>query len=315
MRTAICELLDIKHPIIQGGMAWLGTAELASAVSNAGGLGLIAAGAATPEEVREQIRRTKQMTDKPFGVNIMLMSPYTPGAIEVILQEEVPVVTTGAGSPGPYIKPLKEKGIKIIPLIASVALARRLERMGVDAVVAEGTESGGHIGETATMPLIPQIVDAVKIPVIAAGGFADGRGLVAALALGAQGIQMGTRFVCSEECIAHPNFKQKIIEARDRATVVTGRSMGHPVRCLENKMTQQLEELVKAGTPLEELEIFLGGSLRKAVIEGDVENGSPMAGQIAGMINDIKPCKQIIEDIVTEAERIILSLPRKYLNV
>ena len=315
MKTAICDLLGIKHPIFQGGMAWLGTAELTSAVSNAGGLGLIGGGMAPPEEVQEQIRRTKQMTDKPFGVNVMLMSPHTPGVIEVILQESVSVVTTGAGSPGPYIRPLKEKGMRIIPVVASVALARRLERMGVDAVVAEGGESGGHVGEIATMPLIPQIVDAVKIPVIAAGGFADGRGLAAALALGAKGIQMGTRFVCSEECIAHPNFKQTIIEARDRSTVVTGESMGHPVRCLENKMTRQLEKLMDAGTSLEELEIFLAGSLRKASIEGDVENGSVMSGQIAGMINDIKPCKQIIEDIIAEAEKVMSNLAREFVEV
>ena len=303
MKTVICDLLGIKYPIFQGGMAWLGTAELASAVSNAGGLGLIGGGMAPPEEIQKQISRTKQLTDKPFGVNVMLMSPHTPGMIEVILQESVPVVTTGAGSPGPYVRPLKEKGMKIIPVVASVALARRLERMGVDAVIAEGGESGGHVGEIATMPLIPQIVDAVKIPVIAAGGFADGRGLAAALALGAKGIQMGTRFVCSEECIAHPNFKQTIIEARDRSTVVTGKSMGHPVRCLENKMTRQLEKLMDAGTSLEELEIFLAGSLRKASIEGDVENGSVMSGQIAGMINDIKPCKQIIEDIIADFDQ------------
>ncbi|MCD6358761.1 MAG: enoyl-[acyl-carrier-protein] reductase FabK [Dehalococcoidia bacterium] len=308
MKTAICQLLNIESPIIQGGMAWLGTAELASAVSNAGGLGLIGAGGDTPDGVREQIRRTKAMTDKPFGVNVMLMSPYTPDVMKVILEENVLIVTTGAGSPGPYIPSLKENGAKVIPVVASVALARRLERMGADAVIAEGGEAGGHVGDISTMPLIPQIVDAVTIPVIAAGGFADGRGLVAALALGAQGIQMGTRFVCSDECVAHPDFKQKIIEARDRSTVITGRETGHPVRCLANKMTKQLEEMAKTGMSLEEMEIFLGGSLRKATMDGEVENGSVMAGQISGMINDIKPCNQIITDIITEAEKIIANL-------
>ena len=314
MRTSICDLLNIEYPIIQGGMAWVATPELVSAVSNAGGLGVIGSGAAPPEEVRKWVRQTKEMTDKPFGVNIMLMSPNAKGVAEIVLEENVAVVTTGAGSPGSYISAFKEKGVKVIPVIPSVALARRVERMGASAVVAEGMEAGGHVGETTTLPLIPQVVDAIKIPVIASGGFADGRGLVAALALGAKGIQMGTRFICSNECIAHPNYKQKIIEANDRATVVTGRELGHPARCIENKMTQTLQEMVKQGVSPEELELVLGGSLKKAVVDGDVENGSVMAGQISGMVKDVKPVKQIIDDIISEAKRLISNMPGEFLR-
>ncbi|MDP2953957.1 MAG: nitronate monooxygenase, partial [Chloroflexota bacterium] len=273
-------------------MAWLGTAELASAVSNAGGLGIIGAGNAPASWVREQIYCTRQKTAAPFGVNIMLLSPYAEEVIEAVLEERVPVVTTGAGNPGVLIPRFKKAGIKVIPVVSSVALARRLERSGADALIAEGMESGGHIGETATMPLVPQVVEAVKIPVIAAGGIADGRGLAAALALGAQGIQMGTRFVCSEECIAHPNFKRKILEAKDRSTMVTGQSLGHPVRALENRMARQFETLEKGGASPEELMAFGADKLRQGVIEGDVENGTLMAGQIAGLIKDIKPAKE-----------------------
>ena len=313
MKTSICDLLNIKYPIIQGAMAWIATPELVSAVSNAGGLGIIGSGAAPSEEVRKWIRRTKEMTNKPFGVNIMLMAPNASSVAQIIVEENVPVVTTGAGSPGPFIPSFKEKGIKVIPVIPSVALGKRLERMGASAVVAEGMEAGGHVGETGTLPLIPQVVDALKIPVIASGGFCDGRGLVAALALGAQGIQMGTRFICSDECIAHANFKQKIIEANDRATVVTGRELGHPARCLENRMTQQLQAMIKNGVSPEELEMVLAGSLKKATIDGDVENGSMMAGQISGMIKDIKPVKKIIDDIIAEAQAILSSLPSTFL--
>ncbi len=315
MRTSICDLLNIEYPIIQGGMAWVATPELVSAVSNAGGLGILGSGAAPPEEVRKWIRQTKEMTDKPFGVNLMLMAPNAKGVAEIIVQENVPIVTTGAGSPGPYIPAFKEKGIKVIPVIPSVALGKRVERMGASAVVAEGMEAGGHVGETTTLSLIPQVVDALKIPVIASGGFCDGRGLVAALALGAKGIQMGTRFICSNECIAHTNYKQKIIEANDRATMVTGRELGHPARCIENRMTQKLQEMVKQGVSPEELEIVLAGSLKKAAIDGDVENGSIMAGQISGMIKDIKPVQKIINDIITEAEKLILSMPGEFLRV
>jgi enoyl-[acyl-carrier protein] reductase II len=309
LRTAICELLNIEYPIIQGGMACLGTAELASAVSNAGGLGIIGAGDAPPSWLREQIGLTRMLTSKPFGVNIMLMSPFVEEVVEIVTQQRVPIVTTGGGNPGTYIPKLKQAGIKVMPVVASLALAKRLERLKVDAIIAEGMESGGHIGETTTMALIPQMVDGVGIPVVAAGGIADGRGLASALALGAQGIQMGTRFVCAEECVAHPKFKQKILEANDHATVVTGQSLGHPVRCLKNKMVQQFLAMDKAGASKQELERIGAGRLCLGVIEGDVDNGSLMAGQIAGLIKEIKPAKQILEEIIAEAEAVIAKLP------
>ncbi len=307
---AICELLDIKYPIIQGGMAWLGTFELVSAVSNAGGLGVIGSGDAPPEWLREQIRATRERTDHPFGVNIMLMSPFVKENLQVVIEEGVKIVTFGGGNPGPYIPTLKEARTKTLPVVSSVALARRLERVGADAIIAEGMESGGHIGETTTMALVPQVVQSVKLPVIAAGGIADGHGLVAALALGAQGVQMGTRFICSEECIAHPKFKEQIIQATDRSTVVTGESTGHPVRCLENRLTREFRAREKAGVSVEELEAFGRGRLKLGIIDGNVEEGSLMAGQIAGLIKDIKPVKEIIESIMTEAEEIIKSLYR-----
>jgi len=300
---ALCKLLGIKYPIIQGGMAWLGTSELVSAVSEAGGLGTIGSGHAPPDWLREEIRKTRQATDLPFAVNIMLMSPFLKENLQVILDERVPVVTLGAGNPGSYIPLLKEAGIKIMPVVSSTALAIRLDRLGVDAFVAEGMESGGHIGDTATFPLVPQIVDAVHVPVIAAGGIADGRGLAAALALGAQGVQMGTRFICSTECIAHPNFKEYILRARDRSTMVTGNSTGHPVRCLANKFTRRFAEMEKAGATSEELDSLGKGSMYAGVIEGDLENGSLMAGQIVGLIRDIKPVKDIIEEIMQDAEK------------
>ncbi len=296
--NVICKMLNIKYPIFQGGMAWIGTAELASAVSNAGGLGLIGAGHMPPDVLRAEIRKCKGWTDKPFGVNVMLMSPFVKEVMEVVVDEKVPVVTTGAGNPGEYLPALKEIGSKVIPVVASVALAKRLVRIGADAVIAEGTESGGHIGEIATLPLVPQVVDAVDVPVIAAGGIADSRGMAAAFALGAHAVQMGSRFVMSEECIAHENYKNMVMKAKDRSTVVTGRALGHPARVLANKFTRTYLEMEAAGAPAEELEKLGVGSLHRATHEGDVENGSVMIGQISGMLEDIKPVKQIIEDIV-----------------
>jgi enoyl-[acyl-carrier protein] reductase II len=302
--------LEIEYPVIQGGMAWVATAELAAAVSNAGGLGLIGAGNAPGEVVEKEILKAKELTDKPFGVNVMLLSPFVDEVMEVVYKNRVQVVTTGAGNPGKYIGKLKEIGTKIIPVVPSVALARRMESMGVDAVIAEGTEAGGHIGELTTMCLVPQVVDAVTIPVIAAGGIADGRGIVAALALGAEGVQIGTRFVCSEECTVHPNYKEAIIKAKDRDAVVTGRITGHPVRCLKNKLTREFDRLEKGGVSAEEIEKLGAGKLREAVVEGNVESGSVMAGQIAGLVNDIKPVKCIIKNMITQAEEILNSMKK-----
>ncbi len=315
MRTAICDLFSIEHPVIQGGMAWLGTAELASAVSNGGGLGIIGAGNAPTSWVREQIRATRERTNRPFALNIMLMSPFVEEIIQVVLEEGVPIVTTGGGNPGVYISTFKQAGIKVMPVVSSVALAQRLERAGADALVAEGLESGGHVGETATMALVPQVVDSVTIPVVAAGGIGDGRGLAAALSLGAQGVQLGTRFVCAEECVAHANFKQKLLQARDRATVVTGYSTGHPVRCIENRLARQFQALEKSGASVEELELLGQGKLELATLEGDIENGSVMAGQICGLIKEVKPAAVIIKEIVDEAEAIIARLSNCYLGV
>jgi len=300
--TRICKLLNIKYPILQGGMAWVATHELAVAVSEAGGLGIIAAGNAPPEWVREEIRNFRKLSNKPFGVNIMLMSPYAEDIVGVICEERVPVVTTGAGNPGKYIERFKKADVKVIPVVPTVSLAKRLEREGADALIIEGTEAGGHIGELTTMALIPQIVDSVNIPVIAAGGIADGRGFLAALSLGAEGIQMGTRFVCSAECIAHDNFKEMIVKSKDRSAIVTGRSTGHPVRVLKNRFANEYLEMEKNGTDVKQLEELGAGRLRLAVVEGDVVNGSVMAGQISGLINDIKPCSHIIQDIIQEAQ-------------
>ena len=298
-QNPICRLLNIKYPVFQGGMAWIGTAELASAVSNAGGLGIIGAGNMPADLLQKEIKKAKGWTDKPFGVNMMLRSPFVKDVMNVIVEERVKVVTTGAGNPAEYVPALKEIGCKVIPVVASVALAKRLvARSGADAVIAEGTESGGHVGDITTMALVPQVVDAVDVPVIAAGGIADSRGMAAAFSLGACAIQMGSRFVVSEECIAHPNYKQFVLKARDRSTVVTGRSTGAPVRVLANKLTKEFERLEKEGAPVEELEKLGTGRLRMATHDGDVEKGSVMIGQIAGMLNDIKPVKQIIEDIV-----------------
>lgn len=305
MKTAITELLNIEAPVIQGGMAWVAEHCLAAAVSEAGGLGIIGATSAPAQWVREQIRLVKEKTEKPFGVNIMLMSPYADEVAKVVVEEQVPVVTTGAGSPEKYMKMWKEAGIKVIPVVASVALAKRMERCGADALVAEGTEAGGHIGENTTMVLVPQIADAVKIPVIAAGGVADGRGMAAAFMLGAQGVQIGTRFVASVEAQVHENYKNYIVKAKDIDSRVTGRSTGHPVRALRNQMTKLYLEKEQEGVPFEELELLTLGSLRKAVVDGDVVNGSVMAGQSAAMIHDILPCKEIIEKLLAQAEEVM----------
>ena len=305
MKTEITELLGIEYPVIQGGMAWVAECHLAAAVSNAGGLGLIAAGGAPAEWVREQIRETKKLTDKPFGVNIMLMNPESEKVAKVIVEEGVKVVTTGAGSPEKYMADWKAAGVKVIPVVASVALAKRMERCGADAVVAEGTEAGGHIGELTTMVLVPQVVDAVNIPVIAAGGIADGRGMAAAFMLGAKGIQMGTVVAACKESVIHENYKNSIFKAKDIDSRVTGRSTGHPIRVLRNDMARKYLELEKEGAPFEELEKMTLGSLRRAVQEGDVKSGSLMAGQIAGMIKEERSCEDIIKSVVCGASRLM----------
>ncbi len=301
IKNRLCEILNIKYPILQGGMAWVATAELAAAVSEAGGLGIIGAGNAPGEIVEKEILKAKNMTNKPFGVNIMLLSPFVDEVVEVVCQNKVPVVTTGAGNPGRFMEKFKSVGTKVIPVIPSVALAKRMETLGADAVIAEGTEAGGHIGELTTMALVPQVVDIVSIPVIAAGGIADGRGLLASLSLGAEGVQIGTRFICAEECIAHNRYKEMIINAKDRDAVVTARVTGHPVRVLRNKLVREFNRLEKDGVTAEEIERLGQGKLKIAVIDGDIESGSVMAGQIAGMITKIQPCKEIIEEIISDA--------------
>ena len=300
----ICELLGIEYPIIQGAMAWIADASLASAVSNAGGLGIIASGNAEAEWVRSEIRKTKELTQKPFGVNVMLLNPHAEKIIDVICEEGVPVVTTGAGNPGKYIPKLKEHGIKVIPVVASVALAIRVERVGADAVIAEGQEGGGHIGEATTMALVPQVVDAVKIPVIAAGGIADGRGIAAAYMLGARGVQVGTRFLVAKECTISQNYKDMILKAKDTDTVATGRSTGHPVRVLKNKLARDILSMEKQNIDPAEIEKFGTGTLRAAVKDGDVVNGSVMSGQIAGLVNKEQTAKEMIEEMFEEAEAI-----------
>lgn len=305
MRTRITELLGIEYPIIQGGMAWVAEYHLAAAVSNAGGLGLIGTASAPAEWVREQIREAKKLTDKPFGINIMMISPYADEVAKVAVEEGVAVITTGAGSPEKYIKMWKEAGIKVIPVVASVAMAKRMQRCGVDALVAEGTEAGGHIGENTTMVLVPQVVDAVEIPVIAAGGIADGRGIAAAFMLGAEGVQIGTRFVVTEEAQVHENYKECILKARDIDSRVTGRSIGHPVRALRNKMTKEYLEKEQAGATFEELEHLTLGGLRRAVVDGDVQSGSVMAGQIAGMIKEKLTCQEVIQKLVSQTDELI----------
>ena len=297
-KTDLCDLLQIEYPIMQGGMAWVATAELAAAVSNAGALGVIGAGQMPAEVLRSEIRKVKFMTDKPFGVNIMLMSPFVREVMQVVIDEKVPVITTGAGNPGEYISALKEINTKVIPVVASVALARRLEKVGVAAIIAEGNESGGHVGTVSTMALVPQVADAISLPVIAAGGIGDCRGFIAALALGAQGVQMGTRFVASSECIVHERYKQAVLKARDRSTVVTGLSTGHPVRVIANKLSHELKNMERCGATSEEFDRVGAGTLRAAAREGDTENGSVMIGQIAGLVHEIKPVAEIIQDII-----------------
>ena len=311
MITEVTKLLGIQYPVIQGGMAWVAEHHLAAAVSEAGGLGLIGASAAPAEWVRNEIREAKKLTDKPFGVNIMLMSPYADEVAKVVAEEGVKVVMTGAGNPEKYMELWKNAGIRVIPVVASVALARRMERAGADAVVAEGCESGGHIGETTTMALVPQVADVVKIPVIAAGGIADGRGMAAAFMLGAEAVQMGTRFVASKEAVVHENYKQLVIKAKDIDTRVTGRTTGHPVRAIRNEMTRHYLELEKEGAPFEELEKLTLGGLRRAVVDGDVKTGSVMSGQIAGMVKDEKSCKEIIEQMMNEMEELLKGAPAR----
>ena len=298
-------MLNIKYPIFQGGMAWVAEHNLVSAVSNAGGHGVIAAGGAPVEYVRNEIRKTRELTDKPFGVNIMMLSPSAEEIAYMVAEEKVNVVTTGAGNSEKYFEMWKEKGIKIIPVVASVALAKRVAKRGVDAVIAEGCESGGHIGSSTTMTLVPQVVDAIDIPVIAAGGIGDGRGMAAAFMLGATAVQIGTRFLVADECIIHDNYKEKVINAKDIDSVVTGTTTGHPVRVLRNKMTKEYIRLEHNGVGYEELERMTLGSLRKAVIDGDKDNGSFMAGQIAGLISKRQSCEQIITEIVSEADKLL----------
>ena len=298
----VCELLDIKYPIFQGGMARIADASLAAAVSEAGGLGIIT-GAAPTEWVKDQIREAKKITDKPFGVNIMLMSENADEIADLVCEEGVKVVTTGAGSPGKYMAKWRECGIKVIPVVASVALAKRMEKCGADAVIAEGTESGGHIGQLTTMALVPQVVDAVKIPVIAAGGIGDGRGVAASFMLGAEGVQVGTRFLVAKECTVHQNYKDKVLKAKDIDTEVTGRSTGHPVRGLKNKMARTYMTLEKQGASPEELERIGAGALKKAAVDGDIENGAVMAGQIAGLVNKEQTAKEIIDELFEEANK------------
>lgn len=305
METRITQLLGIRYPIIQGGMAWVAEYHLAAAVSNAGGLGIIGAASAPAEVVRTQIQEAKKLTDQPFGVNVMLMNPNAEEVARVVIEEGVQVVTTGAGNPGKFIPMLKEAGVKVIPVVASVAMAKMMERAGADAVVAEGMESGGHIGELTTMTLVPQVADAVQIPVIAAGGIADARGFAAAIMLGAEAVQMGTRFVTAKESIVHTNYKERIIKARDIDSEVTGRSTGHPIRVLRNQMSRDYLKMEKAGASFEELEVLTLGSLRKAVMDGDVKGGSLMAGQIAGLVKQENSCKEIIDEIMNGAQELL----------
>lgn len=305
MQTRISKLLKTEYPILQGGMAWVAEYHLAAAVSNAGGLGIIGAASAPPEVVREQIRKTKELTKNPFGVNVMLLNPNAPEVAQIVIEEGVKVVTTGAGNPGKFMKAWKEAGVVVIPVVASVAMAKMMERGGADAVIAEGMESGGHIGSQTTMTLVPQVADAVSIPVIAAGGIADGRGIAASFLLGAEGVQMGTRFLVAKESIVHPNYKERVIKARDIDSEVTGMSTGHPIRVLRNAMSREYLKMEQEGASFEELEHLTLGSLRKAVVDGDVVNGSLMAGQSAGMVKKEQTCEEIMREIVKEAEQLM----------
>lgn len=306
IKSPICELLGIRYPVIQGGMAWIANAKLAAAVSDAGGLGLIAAMNSNGEQLREQIHMARKLTDKPFGVNLMLMSPYINEAVEVVCEEQIKVVTTGAGNPAQYIEKLQNAGVKVIPVVASVSLAKRMESLGASAVVAEGCESGGHVGETTTMALVPQVADAVSIPVIAAGGIADGRGMAAALMLGACAVQMGTAFLVADECDVHENYKERVLKAKDIDTIVTGKTLGHPVRALKNQMTREFAKLERmSDTTAEQLEAMGAGALRRAAVEGDVKEGSVMCGQIAGMVKNTGNCAYIISSICEDAQNIL----------
>ena len=308
MYTDICSMLNIEYPIIQGAMAWISDPSLVSAVSEAGGLGVLATGHLNPEGCVKAIREIKAKTNKPFAVNIMLLSPFADELVKVVCEEKVPVVTTGAGSPGKYIQMFKESGTKVLPVAPSVAIAKRMEKDGADAVIAEGCESGGHIGKITTMALVPQVVDALNIPVIAAGGIADGRGMAAARMLGASGFQIGTRFLVANECTVHPNYKERIIKAKDIDTTTTGASTGHPVRVIKNKLARKFEELEKNNAPSEELDALGRGSLRKAVVEGDIENGSVMSGQIAGLVNKEQSAEEIIKELYSQYKEIMNSI-------
>lgn len=310
MKTRVTEAIGIEKPIFQGGMAWISEHKLAAAVSNAGGLGIISAMNAPADYLRKEIRACRELTDKPFGVNVMLMSPHVAEVAQVLLEEYVPVITTGAGMPDKYMKEWVPAGIKVVPVVPSVAIARRVERFGATAVIAEGGESGGHIGEMSTMALVPQVVDAVSIPVIAAGGIADGRGMAAAFMLGAEGVQMGTRFLCAEECVAHENYKEKVLKARDIDTIVTGRRLGHPVRALKNPFTNEFAKLeYDASKTNEEVEQFGVGALRRAAVEGDEKQGSFLCGQIAGLVKQIEPAAAIIDDVMSGAEKLLRGAP------
>ena len=309
--SRVCNILGSKYPIIQGGMAWIADASLAAAVSNAGGVGIIT-GTAPIEWIREEIRKAKELTDKPFGVNIMLMSPHADEVAKLVCDEKVKFVTTGAGSPGKYMEMWKEHGVKVIPVVASVALAKRMEKLGADAIIAEGTESGGHVGQLTTMELVPQVVDAVNIPVLAAGGIADGRGIVASFALGAEGVQIGTRFLVAKECTVHQNYKDKVLKAKDIDTEVTGRPTGHPVRVIRNKLSRQFKKLESEGATVEELEKLGTGSLPKAAKDGDTDFGSVMAGQITGLVNKEQTAEEIINEIVSETDNILKNIGGQY---
>ena len=307
----LTDLLGIKYPVIQGAMAWIANAELAAAVSNAGGLGIIAAGNTPPELLEKELIKIRELTDKPYGMNIMLMSPTAPAAVELAAKYRVKVLTTGAGSPGKVIERLKPLGTIIMPVVASTAVAIRAVRQGAQAIVAEGMEAGGHIGELTTMVLTPLVAQAVNVPVVCAGGIVDGRGLAAALAMGAAGVQVGTRFVCSTECTVHPNYKNALVKAKERCTAVTGAPTGHPVRCIENKLTKEFLKLEYDHAPNEQIEKLGIGRLRAAVVDGDVEMGSVMSGQSAALVNDVRPCADIITGMVSEAEEILRKLGAK----
>ncbi|MCR4891367.1 MAG: enoyl-[acyl-carrier-protein] reductase FabK [Lachnospiraceae bacterium] len=306
IQSEICEMLGIKYPVFQGGMAWIADGKLAAAVSNGGGLGIIAAGNAPGDYVRDQIHIARTITDKAIGVNIMLLSPFADDVARIVIEEKVEVVTTGAGNPSKYIKDWLAAGIKVIPVVASVAMAKLMTRLGASALIAEGGESGGHVGELTTMVLVPQICDATNLPVIAAGGIADGRGFAAALMLGAQGVQMGTRFLSAEECTIHPTYKEKILKATDLCTMVTGKKLGHPVRSLRTQFAKDYAKAEFSGTPDEELEELGKGALRLAVEEGDMQKGCFLSGQIAAMVKKEQPAAEIIKEVVEGAEPILM---------